>query len=496
MTSHLPVLQVITPLLAAPLCLLVTNRGFAWGISLLASWTSFAIAVLLLREVQTGGEISYALGGWSAPWGIEYRIDIVNAFVLLIVTAIGSLVMLFARASVEQEILHSRITLFYTIYLLCLTGLLGIAVTGDVFNLYIFMEISALSSYILVALSQERRALTAAYQYLMMGTIGATFLLIGIGMLYMMTGTLNMQDLAARLPAVADTRTVVSAFAFVTVGISIKIALVPLHLWLPNAYAYAPSVVTAFIASTATKVAFYVLLRFLFTIFGVTFAFQSMPLGIIFLALGLGAMFAASTAAIYQDNIKRMLAYSSIAQIGYMVLALSYATATGLTAAILHLFNHALMKGALFFALGCIVYRLGMANIEQLRGLGPRMPWTLTAFVIGGLSLVGVPLTVGFISKWYLVLGALEKGWWPVAVAVLATSLLAVVYIGRVVEAAWFQSPVEADVQEAREAPLSLLLPTWALIITNLYFGIDTRLTVGVATQAAQWLLGMCVLPS
>ena len=495
-TPHLPILQVVIPLLAAPLCLIVNNRRYAWGISLLASWASFAIAVLLLREVRTGEEISYALGGWSAPWGIEYRVDIVNAFVLLIVTAISGLVMSFARVSVDREILHNRITLFYTLFLLCLTGLLGMAVTGDVFNLFVFMEISALSSYILIALSQERRALTAAYQYLIIGTIGATFILIGIGMLYMMTGTLNMQDLAARLTAVADTRTVVSAFAFVTVGISIKIALVPLHLWLPNAYAYAPSVVTAFIASTTTKVAFYVLLRFLFTIFGVTYAFKSMPLGIIFLALGLGAIFAASTAAIFQDNIKRMLAYSSIAQIGYMVLALSFATATGLTAAMLHLFNHALMKGALFLALGCVVYRLGMVNIEQVRGLGPRMPWTLMAFVIGGLSLVGVPLTVGFISKWYLVLGALELGWWPVAVAILVTSMLAVVYIWRVIEAAWFQSPVDVDVEETREAPLALLLPTWALIIANLYFGIDTRLTVGVAQQAAQWLLGMCLIPS
>ena len=489
-TQHLPILQVIVPLLTAPLCLLVQDRRFAWGVSLLASWTAFLIAALLLDQTLEQGVISYELGGWSTPWGIEYRVDTVNAFVLLIVTAISSAVLLFAQRSVAREILSTRIPLFYTAFMLCLAGLLGITLTGDVFNLFVFMEISALSSYTLIALSEQRRALTAAYQYLFMGTIGATFILIGIGLLYMMTGTLNMQDLSQRLPAVTATRTVETAFAFLTVGISIKLALVPLHLWLPNAYAYAPSVVSAFIAATATKVAFYVLLRFMFTIFGVSFAFKTMPLNLIFMVLALAAMFAGSTAAIFQDNIKRLLAYSSIAQIGYMILGISFASVTGLTAAILHLFNHALMKGALFLALGCVVYRLGMANMEQMRGLGRRMPWTMAAFVIGGLSLIGVPLTVGFISKWYLIAGALERGWWPLAVAVLAASLLALVYVWRVVEVAYFQTPSPAHADEIGEAPRSMLLPTWALIIANLYFGIDTSLTVGVASQAARQLLG------
>ena len=490
-TQHLPILQVIIPLLAAPLCLLASDRRVAWAVSLAASWAAFLIAALLLDQTLKLGVITYALGGWSVPWGIEYRVDNVNALVLLIVTAVSSAVLTFARRSVVKELPSARVHLFYALYVLCLGGLLGITVTGDAFNLFVFMEISALASYALIALSEERRALTASYQYLFMGTIGATFILIGIGLLYMMTGTLNIQDLSQRLPAVAASHTVETAFAFITVGISIKIALMPLHLWLPNAYTYAPSVVTAFIAATATKVAFYVLLRFMFTIFGVSFAFKNMPLSIIFMALALTAIFAGSTAAIFQDNVKRMLAYSSVAQIGYMILGISLASATGLTAAILHLFNHALMKGALFLALGCVCYRLGVANIEQMRGLGRGMPWTMAAFVIGGLSLVGVPLTVGFISKWYLVVGALEQGWWPLAVAVLLTSLLTLIYVWRVVEAAYFQTPVAARADDVREAPRSMLLPTWALIIANLYFGIDTRLTVDVASQAARQLLGL-----
>jgi multicomponent Na+:H+ antiporter subunit D len=488
--EHLPVLQVLVPLLAAPLCLLFHERRFAWSISLALSLVALVIAALLLQHSLADGVISYELGGWSMHWGIEYRVDIVNAFVLLVVTTIASVVLLFARQSVLAELYRARIPLFYAIYMLCLGGLLGVTISGDVFNLFVFMEISALSSYTLIALSQERRALTSAYQYLIMGTIGATFLLIGIGLMYIMTGTLNMRDLANALPAVTGTRTIETAFAFIVVGISIKLALVPLHLWLPNAYAYAPSAVTAFIASTATKVAFYVLLRFLFTIFGVGFSFSNMLLGGIFLVLGLLAIFAGSTAAIFQDNIKRMLAYSSIAQIGFMTLGISFVTSTGVGAAILHLFNHAIMKAALFLALGSVFYRLGSVNIRDMQGIGREMPWTMTAFVIGGLSLVGVPLTVGFISKWYLVLGALEQGWWPVAAAVLLASLLTLVYIWRVIDAAWLQAPAAPRQDALTEAPPGMLLPLWGLILANLYFGIDTSLSVSVAMQAADWLLG------
>ena len=179
---------------------------------------------------------------------------------------------------------------------------------------------------------------------------------------------------------------------------------------------------------------------------------------------------------------------SSVAQVGYMVLGVSLVSALGLTAALLHMFNHALMKGALFMALGCVSFRLGGTDVAQMKGLGRSMPWTMAAFVAGGLSLIGVPLTVGFISKWYLVLAALEQGWWPLVVAILLSSLLAVIYVWRVVEVAYFQPSESRDIH--REAPLALLLPTWILVLANVYFGIDTRLTVGVAEQAAAALLG------
>lgn len=489
-SAHLPALQVIIPLLSAPFCLLLRRPGWVWLFALLVSVLGLLVSIELLNHVLAYGVISYEMGGWAPPWGIEYRIDYANAFVLLIISIIGSVVLLYSARSISSELAVQKQTLFYTAYLLCLAGLLGIVITGDAFNVFVFLEISSLSTYILVSLGNDRRALTAAFQYLIMGTIGATFILIGVGLLYVMTGTLNMHDLAQRIPAVAHTRTIHTAFAFLTVGISLKLALFPLHLWLPNSYAYAPSAASAFLAATATKAAVYILLRFIFTVFGAAFAFEIMPLGEILLVLSVLAILTGSAVAIYQNNIKRMLAYSSVAQIGYMVLGISFASVSGLTAGIIHLFNHALMKGGLFLALGCMVYSLGGARIENFRGLGKTMPWTMAAIVVGGLSLIGVPLTVGFVSKWYLVLAALEKGMWPVAVVVLIGSLLALIYIWRLVEAAYFQAP-DKDITEVREAPLSLLVPVWLLIGACVYFGINTELTVGVATLAARTLLGM-----
>ena len=490
MIEHLPALQVVIPLICAPLCMLVRYRDWSWIVALFGSWASLVISWLLLQQVMDAGVISYHMGNWAPPLGIEYRIDFVNAFVLLIVSAIGAVVTPYARESVRAEFGTNRIYMFYTAYMLCLCGLLGVTITGDAFNLFVFLEISSLSSYVLIAMGKDRRALTAAYQYLVLGTIGATFIVIGIGLLYAETGTLNMADLAKRLADQPLSRTIGAAFGFLVVGISLKLALFPLHLWLPNAYTYAPSVVSAFLAATATKVAVYVLLRFLFTIFNVKLSFGVMPLDTILLVLAVIAMFAASAVAIFQTNLKRMLAYSSVAQIGYMILGISFANVNGLSAGIIHLFNHALIKGGMFLALGCIFYRIASVNINDMAGMGRRMPWTMGAFVVGGLGLIGVPLTVGFISKWYLVLGALERGWWFAAALVLLSSLLAVVYIWRVVEVAYLK-PVPEDAPKIEDAPPAMLIPTWILIGASVYYGINTDLTVGVAKQAAQQLLGV-----
>jgi len=473
--------------MAAPLCLFMKRSQLVWLFSLFTSALTFLISAMLLQQVMTSGTVVYELGGWDAPWGIEYRIDKLNVFLLLIISAISTVVLIAAQTSIEKEIPKDRHVYFYILYLLSLTGMLGIVATGDAFNVFVFLEISSLSAYALIALSPDRRALWAAYQYLIMGTIGATFILIGIGLMYQMTGTLNMEDLSHRLPEVTQSRTLFTAYAFMVVGICLKLALFPLHLWLPNAYAYAPSIVTAFFAATATKVAIYLLIRFTFSVFGLSFSFTALPLQMLFMSLGLIGVFVASSAAIYQTNVKHVFAYSSIAQIGYMIIGFSISTVSGLTATLLHLFNHALMKGALFLALGAVMYRLGGVQISQFQGLGKQMPLTMAAIVLGGLSLIGVPLTVGFVSKWYLLVALIESSLWPVAVLVLLGSLLAVVYVWRIIEMAYFR-PAPPGIETVKEAPISFLIPIWILIFANIYFGIDTRLSVEVAEAAAQEL--------
>jgi len=486
--AHLSLLLVVLPLLAAPVIAILPNGRLPWAVSTLVSFAVFAMACLQLINVSTGNVISYELGGWAPPWGIEYRIDAANALVALIVAAIAAVTLPYALYSVEKEIPQKQLSLFYSAFMLCLTGLLGITQTGDIFNLFVFLEISSLSTYALISLGSKRQALTAAYQYLIMGTIGATFFLIGVGLLYAMTGTLNMLDLAERLPALTEHRTVQTGFAFIMVGFALKLALFPLHLWLPNAYTYAPSVITVFLAATATKVAVYVMLRVMFSVFGFSFI-EGSPTDEIFLLLCVAGILLMSFYAIYQQDSKRLLAYSSVAQIGYMMLGLGFGSVLGVTATLVHLFNHALMKGALFMAIGAIIYRIGSSNIDTMAGLGKRMPWTFAAIIIGGLSLIGVPGTAGFISKWYLVLAAMEQQNWLIIGVILIGSLLAVIYVWKLIEALYFKPANETAHANVNEAPLMLLIPTWILVIANIYFGLNTELTVGTAEQAVKLLL-------
>ncbi|MEN8170546.1 MAG: monovalent cation/H+ antiporter subunit D family protein [Pseudomonadota bacterium] len=486
MQEHLSILLVVIPLVAAPIAAMLPRGRISWALTLMVTLICAILAGMQLWTVVYDGTISYELGGWAPPWGIEYRIDAVNAIVALIVAGIAALTLPYALLSVEKEIPKQQIPLFYSAFLLCFTGLLGITQTGDIFNVFVFLEISSLSSYALISLGRKRQALTSAYQYLIMGTLGATFFLIGVGLIYSQTGTLNMMDLAQRLPEVSGLKTVHTGFAFIMIGFALKLALFPLHLWLPNAYTYAPTVITVFLAATATKVAVYVMLRVLFTVFPDGFV-STTPTGDLFVLSGLAGIVIASIYAIYQTNIKRLLAYSSVAQIGYMALGIGFASAMGVTATIIHLFNHALMKGALFMAVGAIIYRIGSCRLDNIHGLGRQMPWTFGAIVIGGLSLIGVPGTAGFVSKWYLVLAALEQEAWISVAVILAGSLLAVVYMGKLIEALYFKPATETNLA-VKEVPMLLLAPTWLLVLGNVYFGLDTELTVGVAERAAQVL--------
>jgi multicomponent Na+:H+ antiporter subunit D len=489
LAQHLPALQVVVPFLAAPLAILLRGRHVAFLLALAGAWAAFAISVAIWLRLESGVTLSYALGSWAPPWGIEYRVDRLTAFVLALVSGAAALVLPHARASIEAEIPREQHYLFYAMFALCLTGLLGITITGDAFNLFVFLEISSLATYVLIAMGRDRRALVAAYQYLIMGTIGATFVVIGVGLLYLKTGTLNLVDIGLRLRGAGEERAVLTALAFLTVGISLKLALFPLHHWLPNAYTYAPSAVAAFLAATATKVSVYALLRFYYSVFGEHNVFAALPMEGLMLILSLAAMFVAATTAIFQDNVRKLFAYSSLGQIGYITLGISFDSVTGLTATIVHLLNHAAAKGAVFLLLGGAALAMGGTSIAHLRGMGRVLPVTAFGIVLCGLSLIGIPGTAGFVSKWYLVLAALEKGQWWLAFLIVLSSLLAVAYVWRVVEAMYFREP-RAGLAGAREPPFAMAAPAWIMIAITIWLGLDTRVSVGAASQAAVLLIG------
>jgi len=492
LTAQLPALQVAVPLAAAPLCALAQRSNVAWAIAAVASWAGLAASAGLILALGGGAPISYELGGWAPPWGIEFRIDSLNALLLVLVSGINAIVVTAARASVAREIPQAKHGYFYTAWMLCVAGLLGIAATGDAFNLFVFLEISSLATYILVASGGDRRALVAAFKYLIVGTLGATFFLIGVGLLYMVTGSLNLADIADRLADVGYTRPVFAAAGFITVGLALKFALFPMHLWLPNAYTYAPSMVSALLAATSTKVSIYALLRFEFLLFQPNLEVQGAQFALLLLPLAVLAFLVGSIAAVYQSDLKRLLAYSSVAQIGYIVFGVSLLSKPGLTGGIVHLFNHGVTKGALFLAVAALVFRYGSSRLADLAGCAKEMPWTMGAFVVGGLSLIGIPGTAGFISKFYFITAALEHGIGGMALAalLLVSSLLAVVYIWRVVELAYFRER-PAGAPAAGEAPLPLLIPIWALALAAVYFGVETSLPLGLAGEAAESLLAM-----
>ncbi|MCX5512172.1 cation:proton antiporter [Kaistia algarum] len=487
--AHLPALVVLLPLFGALLAALSRNGAAAFVVAIAATFASAVIAAMLLVEVQSAGAVSYHMGGWAPELGIEYRIDAVNAPILLLVSVMGVAALVYARVSVLAEMIPERIAWYYTMMLVCLTGLLGMAATGDAFNVFVFLEISSLSTYTLIALGRDRRALVAAYQYLIVGTIGATFYVIGVGLLYLSTGTLNLGLIVERLPDVTSPRALIAAEAFIVVGIALKLALFPLHAWLPNAYAYAPSSASALLASTATKVAVYLLARYLFGVFGIHRSVGQVSIADALMVLSIAAMVAASLAAIFQNDIKRLLAFSSVAQIGYITLGLAIANEAGMTGAFLHIFNHALMKGAAFMAVGAILLSTGSCKLDELAGIGRTMPLSAGALTVAGLALIGVPGTSGFVSKWYLVLGAFDAGMPWLAILIVASSVLAVLYVGRILEVVWFREPCQRSL-EASEAPAGVLVPTLALAALTIYFGLSASFPVSLASNAATALLG------
>ncbi|MCK4734358.1 MAG: hypothetical protein KAT65_18025, partial [Methanophagales archaeon] len=337
----------------------------------------------------------------------------------------------------------------------------------DVFNLYVFLEIASLAAYALIA-AAGGRSLKASYNYVILGSIGACFYLLGAGFLYSVTGTLNMHDLSLILPPLYGSRVVQAAFGFFIVGLSIKMALFPLHIWQPDAYTYAPSAVSVIIAAAMSKVSIYAFIRILFSVFTTEFIHIYVPITDVLSWIAAIAIIVGSVIAIMQSNLKRMLAYSSVSQIGYIVLGVAlFSTQWGLYGALIHILNHAITKGCLFMVAGAIIYRTGLRSIKDFEGLGKKMPYTCAAFTLAALSMIGVPPTVGFITKLCLVLASLEAVEYVYVAVILASTLLNLVYFWRVIERMYFVKKEgegeNVHTIKKEEAPVSMVIPALVL---------------------------------
>ncbi|HPQ44930.1 MAG TPA: monovalent cation/H+ antiporter subunit D family protein [Syntrophales bacterium] len=438
-------------------------------------FTTFC-SVLVLNTVIHQGTIHYYLGSWLPPWGIEYVVDHLNAMMLVLITGASLLVAIYSRKSLEIE-LPDRTIYFYTLFLLQVTGFVGIVITGDVFNLYVFLEIASLSGYALIATGEEGAPL-AAFRYLILGTVGACFYLLGVGYLYMVTGSLNMADLADILPRLYESKVILVAFAFFMVGIALKMALFPLHLWLPDAYTKAPSVASALIAPLMTKIAVYIMLRIMFTVFRPNFSMALLPVTQILLYAGVIAIFVGAVMALAQRDFKRMLCYVVIAEVGYMAGGVGIANAVAIKGAILHIMNDVVMTLGLFAVAGILAYKMKDHEIGAFKNIFKTMPFTMAAFLVVALSVIGVPPTCGFFSKWYLIQGSVMAGNWIFVVALLFSSLINIVLFFRIIETGYYDfgtsesGHAHEEGSAVNEAPLSMLIPTIAVAVVIILIGL------------------------
>jgi len=490
-SSPFPILIVVFPLISALFIPLIGwwRKNLCYPLVIIALFLCLFSSFITLNTVIHNGTIHYYLGGWNPPWGIEYVVDYLNAFILAIVSFIAFMVAIYSKKSVEQE-LPEKTVYFYCIFLLQVTGLLGIVVTGDMFNLYVFLEIASLAGYALIAIGEDG-APFASFNYVIFGTIGACFYLLGVGYLYIATGSLNIADLSQILPDLYHSKVVLVAFAFFLVGVSIKMALFPLHVWLPDAYTYAPSSVSALLAPLMTKVSAYVMIRIMFTLFKPYFSIELLPVTTIISWIAAAAIIFGAVLALAQTDLKRMLAYILVSEVGYIALGVGLANRDGLTGAILHILNDAFMMLALFLVVGAIMYRSGKREIPQLRYLHRKMPFTMAVFVIAALSVIGIPPTCGFFSKWYLILGAIDARQWAFVAVLLVSSLLNVILFFRVIENAYLEPAEEHAsggselVIATEEAPFSMLIPILIAGAGIMSFGVLSGKIISTVIQFA-----------
>ncbi|MBI9073995.1 MAG: monovalent cation/H+ antiporter subunit D family protein [Desulfatibacillum sp.] len=488
--SNYPAFLIIAPLFAA--CLTATagwiRRSLSFPLAVSGLTVSFLSSLGIAARVLASGKFQYSMGGWAPPLGIVLELDYLNTPFLVVVSGAALVSLIATRQFVEKE-QEAKAPAFYALMVLAVTGMLGMVATGDAFNLYVLLEISSITGYALVA-SGDRLAPLASLRYLLLGTIGASFYLLGVGLLYMLTGTLNMADLSRLLPPLYGSNAVLAAFLLILCGIWLKAALFPLHAWLPGAYSHSSHASACLLAPLMTKVMIYVMLRVMLSVFTPAYIFDHLSLEGFVVTLASVAVAAGSVMALAQRNLRRMAVYIVIAEVGYMVGGAWLGNQTGITGAVLHALNDVLMTLCLFLAIAAVAGRTETLDFKDLNGLFGKMPFTMGALVLGAMSIIGVPPACGFFSKWFLLQGAIEAGRFDFMAALLFSSLINVVLFFRVFEYALYSDGHMHKQEEhgqtgIQEAPLSLVISLWVAVAGILAVGFCSGPIVRMFIQPA-----------
>lgn len=485
MMNHLPAIVVFSPFAAAILCPFVSLLSKRSGQWLAAAFTavSLVFSIVLLCRIVERGEAVYWFGGWIPPYGIEFSVDSLSAVILVLICTIGFLTMLYGIPFMQEESRQTNAG-YYAVLSLLVCGLLGNTATSDVFNLYVFLEITSLAGYVLIAMGGSRGVISS-FRYLLLGTIGASFYLLGVAFIYGETGTLNMTDMSGLVGPVLSSGTTMLAMLFIILGFGMKMALFPLHGWQPEAHTNAHAGADPIIAGLMVKIPAYVLIRFFYYVFDANGHHVESMAHLIAIMAGTGIIYG-SVKAIVQKDIRRMLAYSSLGMMGYIAMGIALGNYYGLIGAVLHIVNHSVMKSALFFGSGALKYRYGLVELDRLGQLYRKMPKTMTVMVLCALSMIGIPPTAGFFSKWYLALGAIDRGWYVFVAVLIISSLLNAVYFFRFFEKLFMEpesEKTEKHVVPKGELPWQLLLPLLVCGILVLLLGLCNPFLVDILSS-------------
>lgn len=500
--AKLPFYCVIIPLIAS-FCMPVFARWKKEVCAPLAILTTTAVFILTLiigYHVSQGQVLSYSVAGWDPPWGIEMMVDSLSSLMMMLISGTSLFILIFSFAAIKYELERIVTGWYYTAFLLCLSGMIGLVASNDIFNMYVLIEITGISACALVAAKGTRLSTEAALKYLLLATIGSGFILFGIGFIYMITGHLNIHFIAAELTIVKDQYPILiwTTLSFFVVGFGVKAALFPLHLWLPDAHSSAPSPSSAILSSLVVKVYIIAFVKILLIAFGLEIFHETFIRHLI-IVLAVMAMLAGSFFAFVQIELKRRLAYSTVAQIGYVFLGIGLGTPWGMAAGMLHIIVHAFMKTCLFLCAGAIAYQTGRKQVNEFAGMGYLMPITMGAFTIAAFSMVGIPLFGGFISKYGLALGSLEADLPILILVIVLSGLLNATYYFPIIGQAYFsQDEHGSDDHDDNDSgskfkrdqiPLSMLIPIVVMALGIIYLGIFPGTVLNFINQTIEVLL-------